>query len=290
MFGGTTTYDYHRCAACGLIYQHPLPNRDTIAGFYPDSYAVYRPPARPYFQRRTLLALKANYGYQHLDVGRGETLIERLRRPRTVPGVVPFVAQGKALDIGCGNGEYLLRLQSIGWQCYGVEFNPTAAALCRSNGLEVFQGDIAGAALPARHFDFVTANHLLEHVPDPHGLMAEIARVTKPGGKVLIRTPNSASLGRRWFGVYWYANDVPRHLMLYSAHNLRLLAAAHGLEAVQVSTPVKPKLVLKSMDYRFARAGRQAGRGKLAKRLAKLYVPAARLAGGDELAVIFTRT
>jgi 2-polyprenyl-3-methyl-5-hydroxy-6-metoxy-1,4-benzoquinol methylase len=290
MFGGSTPFDYHRCTRCGLIYQHPMPDRETIAGFYPDSYSIYQKPAQPRFSRRALLTLKSELGYRHLDIDESGSFLRRLRRPRAVPGVVPFVQGGNALDIGCGNGEYLLRLESIGWRCQGVEFNDRAVSICRANGLDVFQGELKTAAFPSSRFDFVTANHLIEHVPDPHELMSEIARITRPGGRVLIRTPNSESLARGWFGVYWFANEVPRHLMLYSAHNLQMLAAAHGLAAETISTPVKPKLLLRSLDYMLGNRGRPSERRRLRKWVAQLYVPAARLSGrGDEVFALFSR-
>jgi SAM-dependent methyltransferase len=290
MFGGTRLFAYHRCNGCGLIYQHPIPDSETIAGFYPDSYSIYQEPDRPRFSRRALRTLKSSLGYRHLDVGAPGNLLERLRPARPVPGVVPFVPGGRALDIGCGNGEYLLRLQSIGWQCQGVEFNDKAVSICRSHGLDVFQGDLQSAGFPSDSFDFVAANHLIEHVPDPHQLMAEIARITRPGGRILIRTPNSAALGRSWFGVYWFANEVPRHLMLYSRDNLRMLAAEHQLEPERLCTPVKPKLLLRSLDYRLGNRGKPSEKRKLRKWLVRLYVPAAKLTGrGDELFALFRK-
>jgi len=207
-----------------------------------------------------------------------------------VADVVPWIAGGSVLDVGCGNGEYLLRLRSIGWRCQGVEFSDKAVAICRDHGLEVFHGDLASAAFPSDSFDLVTAHHLIEHVPDPHELMSEIARLTRRGGSVLIRTPNSQALGRAWFGTWWYANDVPRHLFLYSAKNLEMLAARHGLERIRMDTPVKPKLVLRSLDYRFDNRGKPSKKRKLRKWLSKLYVPLAKAAGrGDELFAIFRK-
>jgi 2-polyprenyl-3-methyl-5-hydroxy-6-metoxy-1,4-benzoquinol methylase len=290
MFDGERRFDYHRCGDCRLVYQSPLPSGAEIAAFYPDSYSIYSEPAQPHFSRRALLTLNRRLGYQHLEVDDRRSWLERLRPLKAVPEVAPFVPGGRALDIGCGNGEFLLRLQSIGWQCAGAEFNEKAVAICRSHGLSVFHGDLKSAGFESQSFDYVTANHLIEHVPDPHELVAEIGRITKPGGRVLIRTPNSESLGRSWFGEYWFANDVPRHLMLYSKRNLQMLAAAHGLQAETVFTPVKPKILLRSLDYRLGNRGIPLEKRQLARWLAQLYVPAAKLAGrGDELFAMFVK-
>ena len=291
MFGGTTPYDYHRCMACGLVYQHPMPTADEIASFYPETYSIYKDPGHPRFSRQALITLRNRMGYTHIEIPPARTLREKLAAPSPLPYVIPYREGGSVLDIGCGNGEYLLRLQSIGWRCKGVEFNANAVSICRAHGLDIFQGNLEEAHFDAESFDFVTAHHLIEHVPDPHRLMSEIARITKPGGTVLIRTPNSDALGRSWFASYWFANEVPRHLMLYSKDNLCLLAARHGLSPETVSTHIKPKLVLRSLDYRTGNRGKPSEKRKLRRQLAKLYIPLAKISGrGDELFALFTKS
>ena len=290
MFGGSTLYSYHRCTDCDLIYQHPIPSKEEIAAFYPASYAVYSEPERTLFSRRELQTLKETLGYQHLEVSGKRGFLDNLGPAKPVLDVIPYVEAGSALDIGCGSGEYLLRLQSIGWQCQGVEFNDKAVSICRSNGLKVFHGDLNSASFDSESFDFVTAHHLIEHAPDPHELVSEISRITKPGGSVLIRTPNSESLGRSWFGTNWFANDVPRHIFLYSEKNLRLLANEYGLRLDSLRKPVKPKLVLKSLDYKLDNRGVPSKKRKIRKYLSSLYIPAVKLSGrGDELFALFTK-
>ena len=290
MFGGSTLYDYHRCTQCNLIYQHPIPSKEEISAFYPASYSIYSEPERTLFSKRELQTLKETLGYQHLEVSAKRGFLDKLRPAKPVLDVAPYVEAGSALDIGCGNGKYLLGLQSIGWKCQGVEFNDKAVSICRSNGLNVFHGDLNSANFDSESFDFVSAHHLIEHAPDPHELVSEISRITKPGGSVLIRTPNSESLGRSWFGSYWFANEVPRHIFLYSEKNLRLLASEYGLRLDSLRKPVKSKLVLRSLDYKLGNRETPSKNRKIWKYLAKLYVPAAKLSGrGDELFAIFTK-
>ncbi len=283
MFSGDRMFHYHQCNDCGLIYQQPFPDEIDIAGFYPENYNIYTEPTHTTFSASKRLYLNTRLGYTHLDTTGAS-------RPRIVNEVIPWVPNGKLLDIGCGNGEYLLRMKSIGWQCTGVEFNDQAASICRKHNLDVFQGDLATANFDDASFDFVTAHHLIEHVPDPHALMKQIARITRPGGFVLIRTPNSESLGRKFFGRYWFANEVPRHLLLYSEHNLKLLAGKYGLQCSRTLRPVKPKLVLRSLEYKLGNPGKPLEKVALFKWLSKLYIPAARLSRrGDELFMLFTR-
>ena len=105
-----------------------------------------------------------------------------------------------------------------------------------------------------------------------------------------LRTPSSESLGRRLFGEFWYANDAPRHLFLFSKKNLDMLAARHGLQPVTLRTNVRPKLVLNSLDYKYHNAGKPSRKSKLRRLLAKLYVPLAKPGGhGDELFAVYRK-
>jgi hypothetical protein len=114
--------------------------------------------------------------------------------------------------------------------------------------------------------------------------------VLKPGGMLVIKTPNAQALGRRWFGVDWYANDVPRHLILFSPGNLQLLAEKQGLHAEVTRTFSTPKIVLNSWDYRFKKPSESSKRKRLPRMLARLYVVSAALTGrGDEVFTIFRK-
>lgn len=282
-------YNYHRCSRCGLLYQVPMPSDEEIAVFYPDDYAVYRQPTRTQFSLRERKTLK-KLGYDGHSSEFPANLFERLRPAKPLRDVIPYVPNGRVLDIGCASGEYLLRLKSIGWQCQGVEFSAKAVAIARAHGLDVFPGGLLDAGFESASFDFVTAHHYIEHVPNPDEIMAEIVRVTKPGGAILIRTPNNEALGRRLFGQYWFPNGVPAHLLLFSEKSLQFLAQKHGLVLSRHYKPIEYKSVLKSLALKSKTYRDDTRFSKLSKWLAKLYIPAAWLSGqGDELFSIYTK-
>lgn len=284
----TAHYDYHQCASCGLLYQHPMPDDAEIASFYPDSYSPHAEPTRTEFSFREIITLRNQYGYTHLPLEGKQKPLDKLRGSKPVDTVTPWVPNGRVLDVGCGNGEYLLRQKSIGWQCFGVDFNPNSVQLCRSRDLDVRQGALLDAEYENDFFDLITAHHFIEHVPNPIDVMAEMTRILKPGGRLLLRTPNNAALGRRWFGDHWYANDVPAHVTLFSERSLELLASSQGLQLEKRYRPIKHKFILKSLNNRLGKPGGKPG--KLAKWLAKLYIPAARLVRqGDELFDIYVK-
>jgi SAM-dependent methyltransferase len=125
---------------------------------------------------------------------------------------------------------YLDLMRALGWQVVGVDTSDAAVRHARESlGIDTRQGDLREVDLPERSFDAVTLSHALEHVPDPVDLLAEVRRVTKPGGRVAIVVPNVRSVGARTLGGHWFHLDTPRHLTNFSPHGLRVAIERSGL-------------------------------------------------------------
>ena len=137
---------------------------------------------------------------------------------------------GRLLDVGCGNGGFLLQMREVGWQVCGVEPDPKSAAQAAAAGLDVRMGLLEDAALPAEHFDGITLNHVIEHLHDPIAALREGLRVLKPGGTISISTPNLQSRGYQLFGADWVGLDPPRHLVVFTPNSLRLALVSCGFE------------------------------------------------------------
>ena len=289
MFGRPGSYDYGQCNQCGAVFQTPMPDVDQIAGFYPDDYEQYQPERSRPLKNIEKGALRAVHGYDHLDVAGKYILAGRFLGRIKYRNTPPFRSGRQALDIGCGNGKFLVKLQALGWEVQGVEFNEHAVEVCRNNDLKVFHGDLHAAGFPDASFDMIAARHLIEHLPDPNSFMSEVARILRPGGYFYIRTPNSRALGRKIFGKYWFPNEVPRHLVLFSPENLTLLAQQHGLKKDRLVKITSPKFALNSVDYVTGGRKETSKRNPLRRLLARiLYVWPARLTGlGDEIVAIY---
>jgi hypothetical protein len=120
--------------------------------------------------------------------------------------------------------------------------------------------------------------------------MAELARVLRPGGQLVIETPNSKALGRQWFNANWYANDVPRHLFLFAPANLELLGAAYGLRRAGIIMDTTQKIFLNSLDYVIGNSGNPSKRIGWRRLLARVYVWLARRQGqGDVFQMTFVK-
>ncbi len=286
------TYRYMQCQRCSAVYQGTMPSPSDIAGFYPDDYEVYREVNNPLRHGRTKLAILLHkYHYTHLHVPLLFRLLAPVLAVSRYRDAISFVPNGRALDIGCGNGKFMRRMNSLGWRFEGVEFNPVAVDVCRRAGLKVFHGDLHAAAFEENSFDLVSARHLIEHVSDPDALMSEIARILKRGGRLVVRTPNSLALGRQWFGTYWYDNDVPRHLILFSPANLRMLAGRHGLLSLTEKTFTTPKIILMSWDYVTGNRDDPSKNRKVRRLIARFYVLLTAIGRrGDEIFGVYEKS
>jgi 2-polyprenyl-3-methyl-5-hydroxy-6-metoxy-1,4-benzoquinol methylase len=139
------------------------------------------------------------------------------------------VPGGRLLDVGCGNGDVLARMCRSGWSGEGVDTDPEAVANARTrHGLTVHLGRLEDLRFPGETFDAITMKHVIEHVHDPVGLVRESLRILKPGGRIVLVTPNVNGLGHRWFGEDWRGLEPPRHLRLFSPSALRMCAVQAG--------------------------------------------------------------
>jgi len=142
--------------------------------------------------------------------------------------------QGRLLDVGCGAGEGLLFLREMGWQVQGVDFDENAVNAARKMRLDVQRGSLKEQSFPDGTFDVVNLSHVIEHLPDPIETLAECRRILKRGGKLVLFTPNSSSLGHRIFKGDWRGLEPPRHLHIFSAKSMRLALIAAGFHDLRI--------------------------------------------------------
>ncbi len=291
MFNKHKRYDYHKCSTCSLVFQFPFPSADEISSFYPDSYEIYEERSR--LKRISAIRksiLKKHYGYAHLKTFWLTDSLCFIAKLFSGNFEIPFVKNGKVLDVGCGNGRYLDGMKKLGWNVKGVEFNESAVAVCNLSQLDVHHGDLASAKLPNNTFDVINVSHVIEHVPNTKEFFAELARILKKNGTLIIKTPNSEALGRAWLGTNWYANDTPRHLFLFAKNNISLLGSNFNLTTTQLFTRSTPKIILNSIDYVLENKGNPSKKVAWKRWLAKIYILTARAKQqGDEIFLVLTK-
>jgi 2-polyprenyl-3-methyl-5-hydroxy-6-metoxy-1,4-benzoquinol methylase len=249
LVGSPGAWNVLRCTAadCGALTLSPQPSGQVMADAYKDYFTHdegipipqgigIRNRARRAFQQRVL---GYPFGGNGVDVPLGRLYgLSPIRREVALRELfyVSYVPGGRLLEVGCGNGRQLERLAQAGWKVEGLDFDERAVQTARKLGLDVKTGDLESARYPDAHFDAVILSHVIEHVPDPVGLLAECRRVLRPGGQLVLATPNSDSWGHRSFGKAWLGLDPPRHLLVFTPRALARAAQRAGFAEALTTT------------------------------------------------------
>jgi 2-polyprenyl-3-methyl-5-hydroxy-6-metoxy-1,4-benzoquinol methylase len=141
----------------------------------------------------------------------------------------------RVLDVGCGNGEFLRRAITMGWESTGIDPDPAAVDACRKQGIDAFVGFIEDEMdnMPV-DFDAITLRHSIEHVPDPPAHLARCLELLRPGGMLWMAWPNPSGPGSRVFRASWRGLEVPRHLCVPSARSMKALLRRQGYSNVRL--------------------------------------------------------
>jgi SAM-dependent methyltransferase len=118
----------------------------------------------------------------------------------------------------------------LGYEAHGVELNAAAAAGVDPRVRMRIAPQLADARYADSTFDAVILWHVLEHLPRPDATLAEIARILKPGGRLILAVPNSGSLQATWSGPNWFHLDLPRHLYHFDDKTLTRLVDRYGFQ------------------------------------------------------------
>lgn len=207
-----------QCQECSHQYLNPRPTREAMRQHYQGDYDQHIVAG----QASKLKRLDQSYGHW-----------KRLRLiERYIPG-------GVLLDVGCGGGGFLAEAaKRPHWRVIGIEPSEATAIACREQlGLNVLASTWEEADLPSEYADVITMWEVLEHLHDPAAAISKAWRLLKPGGLLVISTPNRDSLDARIFGPYWIGYELPRHLQIFRLADVQSLLQASGFEVIATPPP-----------------------------------------------------
>jgi 2-polyprenyl-3-methyl-5-hydroxy-6-metoxy-1,4-benzoquinol methylase len=255
----------HSCTQCKSAYLDPRPNLANIGKAYGTYYTHVIGTSRDnaaqlgVFRRlRRMMSngyLNCRYGTQRQPAsGLGQWVAMLLPVQRqaldTEFRYLPKPTQGqRLLDIGCGNGSFLINAREAGWQVTGVEPDQKAADVAHRRGVDVTVGTIGLLAGESNCFDAITLSHVIEHVHEPKQLLQAVQRLLKPGGIIYIDTPNTQSHGSAMFKKNWRGLETPRHLVLFNPASLTDLLYTTGFSDIKIKrrTAVQQGMHLSSL-------------------------------------------
>ncbi len=275
LFTAPGSWNLRQCvnSACQMTWLDPMPVEEDLHLLYPADYYTHQrsghagdvdqrtdqlridlPNARvvrPAFKRLVKDgAISALYGsHQHGCSGAREQVARALGKclalvptlQRSIGEKVLWVSKMPGdqtlLDVGCGNGRFLNEMRRGGWNVVGVEPDETAVRAARSaHGLEVYHGVLEQVELPANTFDVITMGHVIEHLFDPIRTLRVARSLLKPGGRLMVLTPNASGWGSRRFREDWVGWDPPRHLFIFTPHSLAAAVQSAGFDDICVRT------------------------------------------------------
>jgi len=224
-------YGIERCRRCGLVYANPRAPEARILERY----------NRDYFWNEYLPAAGAPEGRIDFDFidGRNRPMLEFARRH--APG------GRRMLEVGTGAGLFLKAAERAGWEVAGVELSSDAAAFARERlGLDVREERAEAMTFEPGSFDVAVMSEVIEHLFDPRTVLDAIHRALKPGGVVLMTTPNFAAVSRHALGVGWAVLNPLEHMYYFTDATLgRMLeASAFGIMESRPILPLQPTYVM----------------------------------------------
>lgn len=135
------------------------------------------------------------------------------------------------LDVGCGDGNWLQRMESIGFRnlCGIDKFVPEN--MVKSN-CEFYKGEIFD--MEGKTFDLITLHHSFEHMQNPEAVLNKISSLLNDAGICIIRIPVMGNVAWKKYKINWYQIDAPRHLFLYTEKAMHLLCEKAGFEIFDI--------------------------------------------------------
>ena len=132
------------------------------------------------------------------------------------------------LDYGCGVGDFLVTMKNNGFSVEGFEPNPIALKHAHAKlGAVVSDQTILERK---ETYDVITLWHVLEHIPNRDEIVQSLIEHLKPKGKLIIAVPNHTSYDAQYYGQFWAAYDVPRHLWHFSPDSMKTYFDGFGMK------------------------------------------------------------
>jgi 2-polyprenyl-3-methyl-5-hydroxy-6-metoxy-1,4-benzoquinol methylase len=245
--GGTSTRRYLRkfgyrivkCRRCALVYCNPRLSAAATEQRYNAEYFrnEYLPSVRP----------PEGCDERQFLTDRFTPSIRLLERSGAV--------QGRLLEIGTGAGFFLKAAANAGWDAHGLELSSEAAAYARDTlGLDVRQTPAEEMPFAAGSFDAAAMFEVIEHLRDPMAVLRAARRAVRPGGVLVLSTPNLHSVSRWMLGEQWAVLSPAEHLYYFSEKTLSAALIKGGFTRVEFVREFEPWLLYETMNVRYTHA------------------------------------
>ncbi|HUS86917.1 MAG TPA: class I SAM-dependent methyltransferase [Bacteroidales bacterium] len=207
-------FNIEKCNSCGFVFTANIPSEEVIQKYYRSKSYISHSDTRRGLTNRLY------------HIVRGWMLGRKLRLLKKASGK----KVAKVLDIGSGTGYFQVYLTRKGWSVTGIEINSDTREYAKKNfSVESYSPDRMNQ-LDATSFDFITMWHTLEHFHDPEYYLKPAREILKDDGYLIIALPNHNSFDSEFYGKYWAAWDVPRHLWHFNPSSISTFIEKFGFK------------------------------------------------------------
>ena len=213
-----------RCTHCGLVYLNPRLKR------FSENFTLSEAYLREFYlpDQQRIGRLTPDGGIDHEK--------NRSFHARPLEQMKPYRMNNRVLDVGCAIGLFLAAAQRDGWESFGIEPSRPLSDYGRHRfGINIYQGELHERAFPDGYFDVVTLWEVVEHLMHPLNVLREVYRVLRPGGLLLLSTPNWHDIAREILGARWN-NFVTDHFQFFTQATIRQALRWAGFTAIRTST------------------------------------------------------
>ncbi len=140
------------------------------------------------------------------------------------------------VDYGCGTGDFLKYCLDKGHQSIGLEIDESARKIAANKGCHDVYDPSQLEKLSDSSADIITLWHVLEHIHELHPTVKHFNRILNSNGTLVIAVPNYESYDAKWYGKYWAAYDVPRHLYHFNLPSMTRLMNDKGFKLIESKT------------------------------------------------------
>jgi len=195
-----------RCANCGFVFSCIKPSIEELNVAY-SSYA-------------------RDNQISEITIKRYNDLLDEFEGYRNTNNII---------DVGCGDGWFLVEAKKRGWSVFGTEFEERAVVNGGAKGIIMHQGVLKPSNYSVT-FDIITSFEVVEHINNPMEEFKNFYSILRPGGLVYVTTPNFNSLSRKLLGPKWNVLNYPEHLSYYTPGTLRFAFKKSGLKLRRQTT------------------------------------------------------
>ena len=228
MYGSNISFDYLICDKCGSLSLVDIPQN--LSSYYPKDYYSFVNSKNSRFRRwisnkktRSNLGDFSLLGYLvSLITGRNSNL-------KAIRMCQPDKNTSRILDIGCGGGLLLDKLNDQGFKCL-MGIDPYLEKDIDWKDYKIRKMTIEDLVKEQVTFDIIILSHVFEHLEDPNDSLISISKLLSKDGKLVLRMPISSSLAFRKFKNYWFQIDAPRHILIPSLVGLLEMCGRKGFE------------------------------------------------------------